>query len=121
MTKNGMAIFEVTDTEKRAVFIDEDTLEAARLSAMCKSNKNRNEKEQKRIQREQSIIENKNKRWRKYTINTFSSIGTRCVISICSVFSMIAGLINPFIAIPVAIYCLVVSCIKFGVWFANKN
>lgn len=121
MTKNGMAIFEVTDTNQKAVFIDEDTLEAVRLSAMCNRNKKRGEAERKKIQREQRIIEKKQRKWREYTIDTFSYIGIRLTIAGCSLWAMIAGLINPVIAIPVSIYCIAVACIRFGVWYANKN
>lgn len=121
MTRNGMAIVEVTDTQQKAVFIDEDTLEAARLSAMLRRNRERNEAECKKVERKQRIIDNKKKKWKEYTIDTFYYIGVRSVIICGVVFAMMAKLMHPVISIPVAAYCLVTAGIKFGVWYAKKN
>lgn len=119
--RNGMAIFEVTDTDRKAVFIDEDTLETARLSAMLKDNRERNEAERKKVERKHRMIAEQKRKWKEYTVDTFSYIGIRGAIAGGSVWAMIGGLISPVIAIPVAVYCLGVACIRFGVWCGSKH
>lgn len=121
MTRNGMAIVEVTDTDRRAVFIDEDTLETARLSAMLNRNRERNEAERKRVEREQRMLAHQKKVWKEYTVDTFSYIGVRGAICGGAVWAMIAGMMHPVISIPVSIYCLGTACIRFGVWYGSKH
>ena len=124
MTRNGMAIVEVTDTQQKAVFIDEDTLEAARLSAMLKRNRENREAERKKIEHEQykqRIINNKKNRWKKYIINTFSYIGVSSAIIVGSVWAMIVEMMHPIIAIPVISYFLGTACIRFGMWHGSKH
>ena len=121
MTRNGMAIVEVTDTQQKAVFIDEDTLEAARLTAMVNRNREAKEAERKKAEREQRIIDKQRKRWEEYTFNTFYYIGVRCVLICGCVWSMLAGLMNPVISIPVMAYCLATAGIRFGVWYGSKR
>lgn len=121
MTRNGMAIVEVTDTQQKAVFIDEDTLETARLSAMLNRNRERNEAERKRVEREQRMLAEQKRKWKKYTVDTFSYIGIRSAIACGSVWAMIAGMMHPVISIPVTVYCLGTACIRFGVWYGSKH
>ena len=121
MTRNGMAIVEVTDNQQKAVFIDEDTLETARLSAMLRRNRERYEAERKRVERKQRIINHQKKRWKEYTIDTFWYIGVRGAIICGVVWAMLAEMMNPIIAIPVAVYCLATAGIQFGIWYAKKN
>ena len=121
MTRNGMAIVEVTDTDRRAVFIDEDTLETARLSAMIKRNRERNEAERKRVEREQRMLADQKRKWKEYTVDTFSYIGVRSAIMSGAIGAMAAGLMHPVISIAVSVYCLGTACIRFGVWYGSKH
>ena len=121
MTRNGMAIVEVTDTQQKAVFIDEDALEAARLAEMLNRNRENKEVERKKVEREQRIIDKQRKKWNEYTIDTFSYIGVRSAIIGGVVWTMIARLMHPVISIPVIVYCLVTVGIRFGVWYGRKT
>lgn len=121
MTRNGMAIVEVTDTDRRAVFIDEDTLEAARLNAMIKRNRERNAAERKRVEREHRRLEKQRKRWKEYTVDTFFSIGVRGVIMGGAIGAMVVEMMHPIISIVVSAYCLSTACIQFGVWYGSKH
>lgn len=117
--RNGMAIFKVTDTEQRAVYVDEDTLNTMEFHKMFKKRDEAIKANQKKIEREYRINEKRKRIWKKYTINTFSYIGIRVVFTIAAVWTVVANLVHPIIGIPVALYCFSTACIRFGVWFGK--
>lgn len=114
--RNGMIILEQTDENQKAVFIDEEQLDWLKLNAMFK----KRDKEKQIADRKNHIVDNRRRKWQHYTINTFTFIGIRSLIMGATVWAMTANLINPIIAIPVALYCLSTASIRFGVWFGKR-
>lgn len=121
MTRNSMTIVRVTDTDSRAMFIDEDTLELAMLNVMTRQRREYAEMERRRIEHEQRMLANQRRAWKEYTVDTFSYIGVRSVIMSGAVCAMVAGIMHPVISIPVSIYCLGTACVRFGVWYGNRH
>ena len=113
--QNGMIILEQTDTKQQAVFIDEEHLHYLKLKAMF----NKRDNEKKIVDRNNSIVENRRKKWQHYTTKTFTFIGIRMMLVAITVLTMMANLVNPIVGIPVVLYCLVTACIRFGMWFSN--
>lgn len=62
------------------------------------------------------MVVKKKRKWKKYTINTFSYIGVRGVIIGGVILGMASGMIHPAISIPVIAFCFGTSCIRLGVW-----
>ena len=121
MTRNGTAIFKVTDTKQDETFINGNTVRVARIDAMLKRNRKHNEDERKKVERKHRMLNNKRKKWKEYTIDTFTFIGVRGVIMSCCMLSMIVGLMHPVISIPVSVYCVCTACIRLGVWYGCKR
>lgn len=113
--KNGMIILEQTDTNQKAVFIDEEQLDWLKLNAMFK----KRDKEKKIADRKNRIVENRRRKWQRYTVNTFTFIGVRALLMGVAAWAMATNLVNPIIAVPVSLYCLSTACVRFGVWFSK--
>ena len=113
---NGMVILEQTDTNQKAVFIDEEQLNWMKLNAIFK----KRDKEKRIEENKNRIVENRRRKWQHYTINTFTFICVRALIMAVVLWTMVANLVHPIIAIPVALYCLTIASIRFGVWFGKR-
>lgn len=111
--RNGMMILEQTDTKQQAVFIEEEQLDWLRLHAMFK----KRDKERAVVEREHHAKESRKRAWKRYTIKTFSFIGVRTALVVATVWTMVANFVHPIVGIPVALYCLITACIRFGMWF----
>ena len=121
MTRNGTAIFKVTDTEQNASFVNGNTVKITKLDAMLKHNSKRNENERNKVIHERRIQNNKRRKWREYTIDSFTFIGVRVAVMSCCMLTMIVGMMHPVISIPVSVYCVCTACIRFGVWYGCKH
>lgn len=133
--KNGLAVIEVDENKQRAIFLDEEVLFFARLSAATKKRLKKTEQEQKRrlnkeakrkkeIEDNKRRIENNNYKWRVYTVKTFSNIIFYMLIISGIICSLCVNLISPIIALPLVAVFIAVSGIKFGAWFgraSNRN
>ena len=113
--KNGMIILEQTDTNQRAVFIDEEQLDWLKLNAMFK----KRDKEKRIEENKNRIVENRRRKWKRYTINTFTFIGVRALLVGAAAWTMAANLVHPIVATPVLLYCLSTASIRFGVWYGK--
>lgn len=114
--ENGMVILEQTDTNQQAVFIDEEQLNWMKLNAIFK----KRDKEKRIEENKNRIVENRRRKWKHYTINTFSFIGVRSLIMAAAVCTMASNLVHPIVAIPVALFCLSTVSIRFGVWYGRR-
>lgn len=113
--KNGMIILEQTDTNQKAVFIDEEQLDWLKLNAMFK----KRDKEKQIADSKNRIVENRKRKWQHYTIKTFTSIIIRALFMCAAAWTMATNLVHPIIATIVLLYCLSTASILFGVWYGK--
>ena len=111
---NGLAIVEQTDQGTRSIYIDQDTIECARLNA----------KTQKRIQEaamRQQMAKRKAQYRRNYNRASARYIAIRCGMLVASVWALAAGFAHPAICIPVALYALCTGCMRLGAWLGRRR
>ena len=117
--EKGLAIIEVTDTETKGFFVDQEAVEMARLHSAIKRNRAKHEAERREAERNRRRVEKAEARRKAYNLNTVFYILIRCVICAAVVWAGMAGLVHPVIFIPVAVFCLCAACLRFGVWFGK--
>jgi hypothetical protein len=109
---NGVAIIERTDNGTHGVFIDQETIECARLNART----------QKRIQEaamRQQMARRKEKHRKDYNRTAAKYVLLRCGILGASVWALATGFAHPVICFPVALYALCAVCVQLGAWFGR--
>lgn len=119
--EKGMAIIERNEAETKAVFIDQDVLECARLNLRTEKRiaKARNaQKEEQRIQRK---AEKEQARYRAFAMKTLKAVLTRGGIIGVAAWGLYEGMVHPAIAIPVMLFCLCTASVKAGVWFGRNR
>ena len=117
--QNGLAIIEMTDTETMSVYIDQDALECARLNAKVSKRLNEAKKAKQEVDRKHRKAEKAAAQRKAYNIKTFSHILISAAIVWAVTWAGIAGMIHPFIYIPVALFCLCAACVRLGAWFGR--
>ena len=107
---NGMMTIEKTDEKTTAVFVDQDTLECARLNMRTK----------KRLQNAEMLKRNKaryNKRMKTIRNRIITNAGIGAAVTIGGAM----GLIHPFLAVPVAIGFICMACVGLGAYLGVKK
>lgn len=119
--EKGMAIIENTGAETKAVFIDQEALECARLNKRTEKRVTESKNAQKEDQRIQRKAEKEQARFRAFTMKTLKDV-LICggIIGLAS-FGAYNGMIHPAIAIPVMLFCLCTASVKAGIWFGKKR
>lgn len=125
--QNGLGILELTDTSAQAIFVDQDTLECARLNA--KAQKNRTEAEQaqraaddtrRKAEHAEAIKRSKAEkaaaRRRAYNIATAKYLLARFAVSGVMAWGWAAGLIHPLVSLPLILVCLCTASGRLGEW-----
>lgn len=127
---NGLAVIEKTDTETKGFFIDQDALECARQNAkvskrldeaakakqkaFAEAEKAKHEADRKRRKAEKAEARRK-----VYTVRTAGFVLSRMAICAAITWAGTAGMIHPFIYIPVALFCLCAACLRLGTLFGR--
>lgn len=109
---NGLAIIDRTESGTRGVYIDQDTIECARLNARTK----------KRIQEaamRQQMESRKQKHRKEYNRAALKSILLHGGILSASAWALDVGIAHPAICIPVGLYALCAACVRLGAWFGR--
>lgn len=119
--EKGFAIIEVTDTETRGFFVDQEAVEMARLSSAIKRNRAKKEAELREADRNRRRAEKAEARRKAYNLNTAFYILIRCVICAAVVWAGTAKLIHPVIFIPVFLFCLCAACLRLGEWLGRTG
>ena len=109
---NGLAIIEVSESETRSVFIDQDALECARLNAITK----KRTREAERKARLEAKLEAK-RRARK--ADTIRYVLSRCGISVAVTVAAYVGVVHPVVSVPVSVFCLCAACVRLGAWLGR--
>ena len=118
---NGMAIVERTDTETRAVYIEQEVLEFARQNALVKKRRAENERKQREAEAKRRKARKAEERRRAYNRATVKYLLTRVAVSGVMVAGYLAGLIHPIVAAPIFTVCLCTASERLGEWRARNR
>ena len=115
--EKGMAIIERDEVATKAVFIDHEIVEFARLNAQIKKRVTDAKEAKQKAEKVQA-------RKRAYTNNTIAYMLKRGGVIVAAAVAANTGLIHPVLSAPIIILSLCAVCIRFGVWLGkvgNKN
>ena len=101
--ENGLMTIEKTDDKMKAVFVDQDVIEFARLNMRTKNRIREQKKEHEKAVRSKKQI-------RKTVNRILAEAGFGGAVA----FGGSLGMIHPLIWIPTAIISLCVACLHFG-------
>ena len=116
----GLAIVEVSDTETKSVFIDQEVVEFARLHAQTKKRVAKAEREKRIADSIKRKSEKVAARRRAYNIETLCFVLSRCGIAVGAGWCCAAGMIHPVIGIAIAIFSLCGACLRVGEWIGRS-
>lgn len=117
----GMAIVERTDTETKAVYIEQEVLEFARQNALAKKHRAENEQRQKAEETKRRKAKKAEERRRAYNRATAKYLLTRFAVSGVMVAGWAAGLIHPLVSAPMILICLCTASERLGRWRAKNH
>ena len=119
--EKGLAICEMTDNGTRAVFIDQEVLEYAKLNLRTKSRVADQEKEQNSINRRlrnAQIAEARRKAYNRKTLCCLLMETATIAAITCGGFF---GLISPVVCFCVSLALLCAVCVRFGIWYGRMK
>lgn len=116
---NGLAIIEKTDTETKGFYIDQDALEFARQNAKVSRRLNEAAKDQREADRKHRRAEAAKAKRKEYIASAVKVVIYRSAGCIALVGACAAGMVNPIIAIPVALGLLCAACLRVGMLFGK--
>lgn len=116
---NGLAIIEKTDTQTKRIFIDQEVIEQARLNSLIKRRLAKAEAKQKEVDRNRRKAEKMAEQRRAYNLNTVKHILIHGGIIGAVAWAGTAGMIHPYICIPVSLFSLCAACVRLGAWFGR--
>lgn len=130
--ERGLAIMEVNDAETKAIFIDQDAVEFARMNLRIKKRVARAEQAQKiaednRRKAEKAADDNRRKaekaeeNRRAYNMATVKYLLPRFAIIGIMAWGLVAGLIHPFVSIPLILICLCTASARIGAWRGHSR
>ena len=119
--QNGIAIIEKTDTETKGVFIDQDTIEFARLNAQTKKRIEQAEDKQRKENHNRRKAEKVAAQRKAYNLNTFKHIIIHCGTCGAVIWLGTAGMIHPVVWVPIALSSLCAACLRFGAWVGGVS
>lgn len=117
--QNGLAIIEKTDTTTKGFFIDQDTIEFARLNANTKKHIAQAEAEQRKVNHSRNKAEKAEAKRKAYNRNSAVYVLMRLATIGVMALAGTAGMIHPAICIPVALFCLCTACVRLGAWLGR--
>lgn len=119
--EKGLAIIEVTDTETRGFYIDQDALEFARLNALTKKHLQESEEAEKDRKRNRRKAEKANARRKAYALDSTFYVLLRIATVGALAWAWAAEMISPIICIPVGLFCLCTACLRLGALFGKRG
>lgn len=119
--EKALAIFEKTEEGTKAVFIDQDTIECARLNQRTKKRVEQVKAKQNATFQKRKKAEAAFEQFKAYTKKTFSIVGSECVAVIAIATAGNADLVSPIVAIPVCLVLLGAACVRLGAWIGWVN
>ena len=116
---NGMAIVERNDVETKAIFIEQEALELARLSALTRKHRAEHEREQMVADMKHRKARKAEERRRAYNRATAKYLLTRFAFSGVMVAGWAAGLIHPVVSASLISLCQASE--RLGEWRAKNR
>lgn len=110
--QNGLAIIKKTDNGTKGLYIDQETIELARLNALTQKRIERAAAEQYHHRK----AEKAEARRKAYTMKSVGRIMAYIAVYYAVISAGTAGMIHPAISIPVSLFCLCAACVRFGAW-----
>ena len=117
--ERGLAIIERDEVETRAVFIDQDVLECAKLNALTKKHLKEMDEAEKARERNRRRIEKEKARRKAYNRDSAVYVTMRLGTVGAVAWACTAGMISPAICVPVGLFCLCTACLRLGAWFGK--
>lgn len=116
---NGLAIIEKTDTGTKGFFIDQDTIEFARLNAHTKKRIAHNEAVKREADRNRRKAEKAAAQRKAYNRDSAVYVLLRIATIGAMTWAGTAEMISPIICIPVSLFCLCTACVRLGAWLGR--
>lgn len=117
--EKGLAIIKRDEVETKAVFIDQDILECARLNALTKKHLKEMDEAEKAKERNRRHAAKEKARRKAYAIDSAYYVLLRLATIGAMAWAMAAEMISPIICIPVGLFCLCTACLRLGAWFGR--
>ena len=117
--ETGLAIIEKTETETKGIFIDQETIEHARINALVKKRIAKAEADQREEDRNRRKAEKAEARRKAYNIDTIKHLLIDGGIIGAVTWAGLAGMAHPAICIPVGLFCLCGACLRLGQWLGR--
>ena len=128
---NGMIIAEHTSTGSKAIFIEQEVLEFSRQNALTEQHRADKAHEQKEADSMfRKAVKEADKMRRKaekaeaqriaYNVASVKYLLTRIAVSGIMAWGWVAGLIHPFVSLPLIMVCLCTASARIGEW-RGKN
>ena len=106
--QNGLITIEKNDTETKAVFLDQDVIECARLNLRTKKRMGKYEKARAAKTRREKQME-----------KTAKHIAAEAAFAVGVAGAGAAGLISPYLWVPIAIISLCAACLRLGAFLGR--
>lgn len=117
----GLAILEVNDTGTKGFYIDQDTLECARLNAKTKKRVELAEQKKREAARLRRKAEKVEAQRRAYTAETVKYVVSRCGLAIAVTWAGTLGLVHTAVCILAVTFCLCTACLRLGQWTGRNR
>lgn len=114
---NELAIIEKTE----GVFIDQETIECARLNARVKKHIEEAEAKAKVAYEKHLKAERAEKKRQEYNRKSIKCIASFGAVCVGLGMAWAAGWINPILCIPTMLFCLCASCVRLGAWLGGQR
>ena len=118
---NGMGIVEKNDTETKAIFIEQESLEFARPNSKAKKNAAATDQKQKAADDGRRKAEKAEARRKAYNTDTAKYMLNRLALSVVMAGGLAAGMVDPIIAAPIVLICLCTASERLGEWRAKTG
>lgn len=117
--QNGLAIIEKTDNGTKGLYIDQETLELARLNALTQKRIEKAAAEQYMEIRNRRKAEKAEARRKAYERKSVVCILAYIAACYAVIWAGQAEMIHPAISIPVSTFWLLAACVRFVAWLVG--
>lgn len=119
--ERGIAILEVNEAETKAVYIDQDFVDFARMNARIKKRVEGAEKVQKVAANNRRKAEKAEEKRRAYNMASVKYLLTRSAVIGAMAWGCVAGLIHPLVSAAVILICLCTASARIGAWRGHSR
>lgn len=117
--QNGLAIIKKTDNGTKGLYIDQETLELARLNALTQKRIEKAAAEQRMEIQNRRKAEKAEARRKAYERKSIACILACIACCYAVIWAGMAEMIHPAISIPASTFCLCAACVRFVAWLVG--